>query len=261
VTRLRWAALFSWLVCALLVGCGGAGGAGSDSGNTASTASAAAAESAAQAVRAYYSAIDNGDFGQAWQYLGSQQRREDAGYHEFKSGQESTTQTLLLHANPAAVSGDTVRVRVGVKSIDEHSCDDRIRRTFTGFWTVDVGSTAPVLSSANISQVGSDQQLPSTCPTDSDGDGVSDTQDNCPDTPNADQADSEGNGVGDACESPPPPARQNCTPGYSPCIPPGSDVDCASGGGNGPRYVPGPVTVTGSDPYGLDANGNGIGCE
>ena len=52
-----------------------------------------------------------------------------------------------------------------------------------------------------------------------------------------------------------------CTPGYSPCIPPGPDVDCAGGGGNGPRYVQGPVRVTGSDPYGLDADGDGVGCE
>ena len=53
----------------------------------------------------------------------------------------------------------------------------------------------------------------------------------------------------------------NCTPGYSPCIPPGPDDDCAGGGGNGPRYVQGPVTVTGSDPYGLDADNDGVGCE
>ena len=33
------------------------------------------------------------------------------------------------------------------------------------------------------------------------------------------------------------------------------------GSGDGPRYVQGPVTVTGSDPYGLDADGDGIGCE
>ncbi len=52
-----------------------------------------------------------------------------------------------------------------------------------------------------------------------------------------------------------------CTPGYSPCIPPASDVDCAGGSGNGPAYVDGPVYVTGSDPYGLDADGDGIGCD
>jgi hypothetical protein len=58
-----------------------------------------------------------------------------------------------------------------------------------------------------------------------------------------------------------------CTPGYSPCIPIGPDVDCAGGTGDGPRYEgqggvpPGPFQVTGSDPYGLDGNNNGVGCE
>jgi len=57
-------------------------------------------------------------------------------------------------------------------------------------------------------------------------------------------------------------AAANCTPGYSPCIPDlGTDVDCAGGSGNGPRYVQGPVYVTGPDIYGLDADGNGIGCQ
>ena len=51
-----------------------------------------------------------------------------------------------------------------------------------------------------------------------------------------------------------------CTPGYSPCIPPGPDVDCAGGGGDGPRFVQGPVRVTGSDPYHLDGDHNGVGC-
>ncbi len=53
----------------------------------------------------------------------------------------------------------------------------------------------------------------------------------------------------------------DCTPGYDPCIPPGPDVDCAGGSGDGPRYVQGPIRVTGSDPYGLDRDHDGIGCE
>ena len=45
-------------------------------------------------------------------------------------------------------------------------------------------------------------------------------------------------------------------------IPPGpGDVDCAGGTGNGPRYVQGPVYVTGNDPYGLDTDHDGVGCE
>lgn len=53
----------------------------------------------------------------------------------------------------------------------------------------------------------------------------------------------------------------NCTAGYSPCLPPASDYDCAGGSGDGPKYVYGTVQVTGSDPYGLDSDGDGIGCE
>lgn len=41
----------------------------------------------------------------------------------------------------------------------------------------------------------------------------------------------------------------------------GGDYDCAGGSGNGPNYVDGPIHVGSSDPYGLDADGDGIGCE
>ncbi len=61
-----------------------------------------------------------------------------------------------------------------------------------------------------------------------------------------------------------PAPTSNCTPGYSPCLPLGpSDYDCAGGSGDGPAYTePGVVYhVTGSDPYGLDADNDGLGCE
>jgi len=48
----------------------------------------------------------------------------------------------------------------------------------------------------------------------------------------------------------------SCEPGYSPCLPVTGDLDCAD--------IPAskkPVHVTGSDPYRLDANGDGLGCE
>jgi hypothetical protein len=59
-------------------------------------------------------------------------------------------------------------------------------------------------------------------------------------------------------------SSSNCTPGYSPCLPEGpSDYDCYGGSGNGPAYTEPGVTyrVTGPDPYGLDADGDGLGCE
>jgi hypothetical protein len=33
------------------------------------------------------------------------------------------------------------------------------------------------------------------------------------------------------------------------------------GSGNGPAYIQGPLTVTGSDIYGLDRDGDGIACD
>ncbi len=49
-----------------------------------------------------------------------------------------------------------------------------------------------------------------------------------------------------------PAQDDNCAPGYSPCIPSyPPDLDCADTG---------PVTVTGSDPHGLDADGDGVAC-
>jgi endonuclease YncB( thermonuclease family) len=45
-----------------------------------------------------------------------------------------------------------------------------------------------------------------------------------------------------------------CAPGYSPCVPPyPPDADCAD--------VAGPIRVSGSDPHGLDADGDGVACE
>lgn len=66
----------------------------------------------------------------------------------------------------------------------------------------------------------------------------------------------------------PPPAaavdpepEDRCDPNYTPCVPIDSDVDCEGGRGNGPSYVAGPVQVTGTDVYRLDADRDGVGCE
>ena len=59
-----------------------------------------------------------------------------------------------------------------------------------------------------------------------------------------------------------PAQSSSCDSNYSgACVPVASDVDCASGSGNGPAYVSGPVTVVGNDIYELDRDGNGTGCE
>ena len=53
-----------------------------------------------------------------------------------------------------------------------------------------------------------------------------------------------------------------CHPSYEgACLDPNaSDYDCRGGSGDGPLYT-GRVRVVGPDVFGLDRDGNGIGCE
>ena len=62
---------------------------------------------------------------------------------------------------------------------------------------------------------------------------------------------------------PPPPPTPNCDPSYPDvCLDPAvEDYDCAGGTGNGPGYVEGPIRVLPPDPFDLDREGDGVGCE
>jgi hypothetical protein len=54
---------------------------------------------------------------------------------------------------------------------------------------------------------------------------------------------------------------EECDPNYSGCLDPSaSDYDCEGGSGDGPLYT-GTVEVLGVDHYGLDDDGDGIGCD
>jgi hypothetical protein len=56
-------------------------------------------------------------------------------------------------------------------------------------------------------------------------------------------------------------AAEECNPNYSGCLDPSaSDYDCEGGSGDGPLYT-GTVEVLGYDEYGLDEDGDGIGCD
>jgi endonuclease YncB( thermonuclease family) len=55
----------------------------------------------------------------------------------------------------------------------------------------------------------------------------------------------------------PPPPSSNCHPSYSPCLPIVADLDCADIRALGVA----PVRVLGSDPYRLDGDNDGFGCE
>jgi micrococcal nuclease len=57
--------------------------------------------------------------------------------------------------------------------------------------------------------------------------------------------------------APPAPPTGGCHPSYSPCLPIVGDLDCADIRAMGVA----PVRVLGSDPYRLDGDGDGYGCE
>ncbi len=53
----------------------------------------------------------------------------------------------------------------------------------------------------------------------------------------------------------------SCHPNYSGCLKVNAgDYDCAKGKGNGPNYT-GAVQVYGADPFDLDRDNDGLGCE
>jgi hypothetical protein len=55
--------------------------------------------------------------------------------------------------------------------------------------------------------------------------------------------------------------RSNCDPNYSGCLDADAyDYDCIEGSGDGPEYT-GEVRVYGDDHFGLDRDGDGVGCD
>jgi hypothetical protein len=66
----------------------------------------------------------------------------------------------------------------------------------------------------------------------------------------------------DGCGSTDSGEASGCDQSYSgACLDPYSaDYDCEGGSGNGPDYTS-TVTVVGDDHYGLDGDGDGVGCE
>jgi micrococcal nuclease len=66
-----------------------------------------------------------------------------------------------------------------------------------------------------------------------------------------------GGGSPPPASSPPPqPIAEGCAAGYSPCLPIVPDLDC---GDIADELKP--IRVTGDDPYDLDGNDDGLGCE
>lgn len=184
-------------------------------------------------VRRYYRNLSTKRFARAWRMLGRPVRRK-LGNH-FRRWRASMRQTLgisVTSSRARIVRGRPI-VAVRLRSRDRDVCSRAVvAQRFRG--TVRLarrGSTFAIARFAIRKTAGKRPRL---------------SKSECPKPPPP-----------PGPPDPPPPPCQ----GYSPCLPPGPDVDCAGGSGDGPRYVQGPVYVNGSDPYGLDSDGDGVGCE
>ncbi|MFL5797079.1 MAG: PASTA domain-containing protein [Actinomycetota bacterium] len=84
-----------------------------------------------------------------------------------------------------------------------------------------------------------------------------------PDPPLYNPDETDGGGGGGGSGSTGGSGGSNCDPSYTgACLQDGiGDYDCAGGSGNGPNYVDVTVRVVGGDPFGLDSDGDGFGCE
>jgi hypothetical protein len=189
----------------------------------------------ATAVRHYYELVDAGRYAAAWPLLPEQVRRESGGFEDWREGYDAT---VFTDANVSLQSrnGESAIVAVTIDSAARDVCtNSEVPQGFSGTWTLKRTGSQWDAVDATIEQVSGG-------------------------TPTL---------VSSECEPAPSPTTTreattktdvDCTPGYSPCLEPASDYDCEGGTGDGPRYT-GTVQVSGSDPYALDADGNGVGCQ
>ena len=179
-------------------------------------------------TRRYYRRISNHQFATAWGMLARPLRRKLGPFSSWRAGYRRSLGVTVLSAR-ARLSGRRAVVSVRLRARDRDACSGRVvSQRFRGHWTLAPRQDSWVMVRVRMRKTS--------------GGRVRLSKSECP-----------------------PPAPKPSPPtdcqGYSPCLPPGSDVDCAGGSGDGPRYVNGPVYVNGSDPYGLDSDGDGVGCE
>jgi endonuclease YncB( thermonuclease family) len=181
-------------------------------------------------MRRYYAAISRARFARAWRMLGRPVRRKIGPFRRWRAGHRRTLSVSATGVR-ARLSGRRAVVTLRLRSRDRDACSGRVVvQRFSGRWVLAPRGDAWVAVGVRMRKTG--------------GGRVRLSKSECrPDPP----------------PPPPPPPPRDCQ-GYSPCLPPGPDVDCRGGSGDGPRYT-GPVIVTGDDPYDLDADNDGTGCD
>lgn len=197
-------------------------------------------ERAVSLVRHFYILLNTHQYTRAWDLVPTQVRAAAGGFEQWKAGYRTT-----VTSRPEDIMVEGSGMRSAVVALDLHATDidactaRRVPQVFSGTWHLRVVDGAWEPQSTSFHKVAGE-------------------------TPTLDASDCTPKASGGSSARPSNPTpTPSCDPNYTgACLDPNSaDYDCAGGTGDGPDYVQGPVQVVGSDPYGLDSDGDGIACE
>ena len=194
-------------------------------------------------MRRYYLLLNERRFSTAWTKFSSGLRRRFGPYSSWRGGFRRTVGTRVNSVGVSLAGGRAV-IRVAIRARDRDACNGRVVRQFFHVrWVLSPRGGSWVATAVTARKLGGGTPR------------LSRSQCAAPRRPRPSPP--------SAPDRPRPRPGPCCDPNYSGCLDPNaSDYDCRGGSGDGPRYT-GPVTVTGDDHFGLDANrdGDGLGCE
>ena len=184
-----------------------------------------------EAVEAYYDDIYMFRFNRAWERLAPELQASLGGFATWKQGYRTTLSVRVLSAAVVERTRRNATVAVEIRSRDEDVCGDLVVQEWAGAWSMALVGLNWTLTDADIEKVSGGEV-----------------------TTRFAECEGLGGGGAPAAVYTPPPSSYEPPPDYGYDYDrPYPDKDCEDYGGS--------VQVGSDDPYGLDADGDGIGCE
>jgi hypothetical protein len=235
-------ALIAYLVIAVAIDI--ISGGGNSNGSGGPTLSRADAEAT---VKRYYGSLDHFSYKQAWNYLDPAEHAARVGFGTWSHSLKRNYEMNLTEVTVTPVNRTTATAAVILNRADYDACNRKIWETYEGTLTVKLMGRAPRIDGESLTKTAGPDPVTARAAC----------QTILPPPPTEPVANTSGAGS----------SGDNCDPSYpDQCLEDGiGDYDCSSsfdaGYSGGPNVAYGPLEVTGSDPFGLDRDGNGIGCE
>jgi hypothetical protein len=194
------------------------------------------AKEATGALRRYHQLVESYSYGAAWGLLGSGFRSEQGSFNEWRDGYELTVKSQPSGIKILSATPRTVSLTYRLRAVDIDVCGTKQVQQFEGPTVLKQRGGRWSIYDADLQLISGD-----TPATD-----ISECQQESP----------------EPVEPVEPAAASGCHSSYvGACLDSSApDYDCEGGSGDGPLYT-GPVQVVGSDPFGLDSDGDGSACE